>query len=197
MRKLRRTTRFTALTVFPVLGALALLAGLAAAPASAARAGGTGRAEAPAGSVGGASVSLSTRAAGAARVVYAVAFTASSGGALASGSGTVTLAGPAGTVFDNQQGQYLFRDVTSGATGGVFGFQGTDSAGGSSITEPVPIAIAAGDQVTVAAQGVASAPGAGSKQLAISTSSDTSTATAGFALTAASPVRSASVRLST
>src|SRR5262249_7871080 len=142
-------------------------------------------------------VSLSSTAAGAGRVAYTVGFAVSAGGALASGSGTVTLTGPAGTVFDNQQAEYLFHDVTSGASGDDFGFQGTLSGGGAPITGAVPVSIAAGDQVTVVAQGVTSAPGAGSKQLAVSTSSDTTPAIAAFTLTAASAPRSVSVKLST
>jgi hypothetical protein len=110
MPRRRSTLRTTALTTLT----LALLAGTvlagAGAPAKAAT-------RLRAGTVGGPSVSLSTPAAGAAKVVYTVCFTASSSGALTKGSGTVTLAGPAGTVFDSQQADYRFRDVTSGATG--------------------------------------------------------------------------------
>jgi len=189
VRKLRRTIGFTSLT-------LALVAS-AVAPASASGVTRPNRGEMPAGSVGGPSVSLTTPAAGAAKVVYTAGFTTSSGGALATGSGSVTLAGPAGTVFDSDQATYEFHDVTSGATGAEFGFQGTVSAGGATMTVPVPISIAAGDKVTIAAFGVTNAPGAGSRQLAISTSSDTTAAEAGYALVAPSPAAAPSVALST
>jgi hypothetical protein len=189
VRELRRIIGFTSLT-------LALAASVAA-PASASGVTRPSRGELPAGSVGGASVSLTTQAAGAAKVVYTAGFTTSSGGALATGSGTVTLAGPAGTVFDSDEATYQFHDVTSGATGSEFGFQGTVSAGGATMTVPVPISIAAGDHVTIAAFGVTNPPGAGSRQLAVSTSSDTTAAEAGYALVAPSPATAPSVGLST
>jgi hypothetical protein len=192
VRKLRRTIGFTTLT----LALLGLLVSVAA-PAGASGVTRAARSGLPAGSVVGTSVSLSTTAAGAAKVVYTVGFTTSSGGSLASGSGTVTLAAPAGTVFDSDLAQYQFHDVTSGATGSEFGFQGTVSAGGATMTVPVPISIAAGDKVTVGAFGATNAPAAGSRQLAISTSSDTIAADAGYALVAPSPVAAPSVGLST
>ncbi len=127
------------------------------------------------------SVSPSTTAAGASQVSYTVAFTASAGGALAAGTGTVTLALPAGSAYNGSVG---FDDVTSGATGSIFDFQGSTANSGATLTVPISIGIAGGDQVTATYTAVTSPSGSGQQTASFSTSSDTTAATAQFTLTA-------------
>jgi hypothetical protein len=176
------------------MGTIVAVLAISVAPAGAA---GLAVRAVPAGAVSGPSVALSTAAARAGKVAYTVGFTTSSGGALASGSGTVTLSGPTGTVFNGADATYLFDDRTSGMTGTTYGFGGTVGQSGAAITVPTPIAIAAGDRVTITAPGVTNATSTGPHQLGISTSSDTTPVTAGFTLSAPAPVNSVSVHLST
>ncbi len=134
-------------------------------------------------------------------MVYTVRFIASPTGALVAGanvegSGDVTLKAPAGTVFAADLANYQFADVTKGTTGTTFAFNGVRGDGGATISLPVPISIAAGDQVTVTAPGTASTT-SGNRSLTITTSSDTPGVHAGYTLVAPSPVTAQSVGLST
>ncbi len=69
-------------------------------------------------SVASPSVTLSTTAAGATNVTYTVSFATSSSGALAAGSGTISLAAAPGTVFSSG-GSYTIEDVTTGTQCGL------------------------------------------------------------------------------
>lgn len=137
--------------------------------------------------VSGLTLTLSTTAAGGDEVSYQAEFTASASGALAQGQGTVTLALPTGSVLHAASGSrsvVYFRDVTNGATGSEWAWQGSPQADTGTLTLPVPIAVAAGDQVTVTYENVTSAPTAGRQTATFSTSSDTEAVPAGFTLTA-------------
>lgn len=88
------------------------------------------------------SVALSTTAAGATEVTYTVGFTATS--ALSDSGGAVTVGAAAGTVFG---GGVTISDRTSNASGFDSESQLSTSAGGATVTFPVPVPVAAGDQV--------------------------------------------------
>ena len=77
------------------------------------------------------SVTLSTTAAGATNVTYATSFTTSSTGALAPYYSTITLAAPAGTVF-NSNSSYTIEDVTTGTQCGYY--NAVTSNGGATVT---------------------------------------------------------------
>ncbi len=113
-------------------------------------------------------LTLSSKAAGASGVTMTLEFTTSSIGSLASGDGTVMLAGTYPTAFPGNRCDYQFDDVTtqrlSGCSPGI-------SNGVSSVTVTVPLAIRAGDQVILTVTNVTN-PGAGSLAVTMSTSSD-------------------------
>ena len=64
------------------------------------------------------SVTLSTAAAGATNATYDVKFTTTPSGSLAAGSGTITLAAPAETVFSSNS-SYTIEDITTGTNCGL------------------------------------------------------------------------------
>ncbi len=117
--------------------------------------------------------SLSSYVAGANGVSYTQSFTTSAVGALVEGQGTITLTAPSGTVFSSASTDYTIS-VNGGSTvnpskvsGG-----GTDSA-----TITTPVTVPASTPVTVVASGVTN-PGPGTYSLEVSTSSDTTSASA-------------------
>jgi len=140
--------------------------------------------------VTGLSVTPSTTAAGATEVDYTVDFSASATGALAANQGTVTLALPAGSVFNRGNAieglSMNVEDLTTGQNGVSFGFQGSLSDGAATFTGPLPIAIAARDKVRITYTEVANAPVTGPQTASFSTSSDTTPVTAPFTLTSGS-----------
>ena len=143
-------------------------------------------ADTPATSIQSLSVAPSTTVAGAQGVTYVVTFTASDTGALTAGQDDIVFAAPTGTGFDGDQCGWQISDLTSGDfdSGSVCAPDNT-SDGGSTLTAPVFIDVAAGDQVQITYFDVTNAPTAGPATAAVSTSQDTAAASVPLALTAA------------
>jgi hypothetical protein len=135
-----------------------------------------------AGATGGASVQLSSTSATATRSTYTTSF--ASPGALAASSGTITLAGPSGTVFSSNGCLYTIYDAKTTQT--TVCPAASTSAGSSSVTVTTGYKIAAGDPVVVTAEGVTNTS-AGAYTLDVTTSAGGSL-TAPFTLTAATAV---------
>lgn len=165
-----------------VLATVTLITGVTSAQAVAAV-----RASPAATAVSGLSVTPSTTAAGATEVDYTVDFTASAAGALTANQGTVTLALPPGSIFNKGNAieglSMHVTDLTSGQSGLSFGFQGSLSDGAATFTGPLPIEIAAGDQVTITYTEVTNALLTGPRTASFSTSSDTTPVAAPLTLT--------------
>ncbi len=141
-------------------------------------------------------VTLSTTAAGATNVSYTTSFTTSSTGALASDSGTISLAAPSGTVF-GLSSTYSIEDLTTSTYCGYYDAVTSNSA--ATVTLTVGCGIGAGDTVLVTASAVSNptTPSTGDT-VAVTTSSDTTPAdTNPYAITAAKAVAAPSVALST
>ncbi len=100
---------------------------------------------------------------------YTTTFSVSSTGALAAGTGTITVAAPSGTTFPSSGADYIVTIVTSGSTSG----SATSVSGGGTdtVTITTPVAIADGAQVTLTLNGVNN-PAPGTYNLMINTSSD-------------------------
>jgi hypothetical protein len=105
----------------------------------------------------------STTLAGAQGATYAVAFETSASGALAAGSGTITLAAPAGTVLPSSASSYSVNGVV--VTGTITG------GGTASVTFTTPVSLGTSAYGTVVVTGVTN-PGPGTYQLNVSTSAD-------------------------
>ena len=122
------------------------------------------------------SVTLSTTAAGATNVTYTTDFTTSSTGALAADYSTITLAAPAGTVF-NSNSSYTIQDVTTATNCGLANWVTSNAGATVTLTVAGGCTIAAGATVQVTASGVSN-PGAISTGdlIAVTTSSDTASA---------------------
>ena len=126
--------------------------------------------------------SPSHRASDASEVTAAMAFTASGSGALPLGvggagpGGEVIFTGPAGTVFptgcDSTQQSYLVTDVTAGWSIRIACGATWPRIAGSSVSIPVPQAVAAGDCVTVSAANVRM-PGKTGGTFGVATTADT------------------------
>jgi hypothetical protein len=131
-------------------------------------------------------VTLSSATHGATGVTYTVHFATSAiGGVSALSGGTITLAGPAGTVFPMGGMPYSLLDTTTGLMSGGTGMrpQVTLSNFGATATIAFPNPdIASGDHFLVTVSGVQNAPTAGAKTLAVTTSSDTVPANGSFKL---------------
>ncbi|MCL4434228.1 MAG: IPT/TIG domain-containing protein [Actinobacteria bacterium] len=109
--------------------------------------------------------------------LYTVGFTTSGSGALASGSGTITLAGPTGTVFPSSASAYTVNGIAVSATPSL-------SNSNATATITTPTAVADGTSVTVVANGVTNPP-AGTYTMAVSTSADTAPVnTSGYTISA-------------
>lgn len=164
------------------VGAALLVAGPLAGPAQAS-------------SVAGASLTLTSTSATATQVTYTVPFTATSG--LTNGTSTITLAGPAGTVFP-----------TSASCGGDYGVAvgnapavncgTTITAGGgtNAVTFHSSVDAAAGAAVTVTVNGVTNASTTGPLSLQVSTSNDTTPVTLNYSLTAPTSLAATQLHLS-
>ncbi len=140
---------------------------------------------------GSPSVGLSSPAANATNVTYTVGLTTSAGGGWA-GGGSITVAGPAGTVFPNESVDVF--DVTANTDLGAF--SAASSAGGATTTVTLSgESVAGGHQLRLSIPGVTNA-GVGATSLAVSTSSDTVAGTVPYTLFAAQPVGSPAVLLS-
>jgi len=111
---------------------------------------------------------VSTQAPGQA-ATYDLTLTASPAGALAAGFGAIVVAAPAGTIF-SAEGGYSIDDITAQQTGGIDPSIGN---GGATVTLATPIAIAAGDQVSIAITDVTNPTASGHDTLDLSTTSDT------------------------
>ena len=120
-------------------------------------------------SVSGVSTAVSTAAPSASGVEYRVNFTVSPTGELSPDGATITVAGPAGTVFDACD--YVVHDDTTGAD--VATGCGTLSAGGATLTMPLNRSspVHAGDHLTATLRKVTN-PASMSSTLAVATSSD-------------------------
>ena len=170
-------------------GARALTAMLFAGVIAAASAG-----SASASSVIAPTVQLSTTAANATGVTYAVEFAAPHG--LAASGDTITIAAPSGTGIPNQS--ILVHDLTTGQDVGYTSAPMLSNGGATAVwTTQSGTAVPAGDTVRLEIPGVTNAP-AGRGQLRVSTSADsTSAGTSSFTLTARGSLSSPSISLST
>ena len=152
-------------------------------------------------------VALSSNVAGASPVTYTVGFTTSSSGSIPA-DGSITLVGPAGTVWPNSNSSYVLTDLTtssgsftsassnSSADPGTDLYNWLNGPRGAAITIGVPNAIDAGDHLSLAISGVVN-PEAGTDNLSVLTSSDETTATsASYTISAAAEVSKATVSLS-
>jgi trimeric autotransporter adhesin len=120
--------------------------------------------------VSGASLELSSYAKSAKDVTYRASFDSVDG--LTDGHSTITLAAPAGTVFDGSGSVcsviYVYDDTNGSGNDCV---DVTQSHSGATITVTLSIEIGIGDEVSVVAEGVTNASSAGGT-LKLSTSSD-------------------------
>ncbi|MHB8262943.1 MAG: IPT/TIG domain-containing protein [Acidimicrobiales bacterium] len=110
--------------------------------------------------------------------LYTIGFTTSSSGALASGTGTITLAGPAGTVFPSTASAYTVQGIAVSAAPSL-----SNSNATVTITTPTAIGNSIAS-VSVVANGVTNPP-AGGYTMAVSTSADTTpVSTTGYSISA-------------
>ncbi len=150
-------------------------------------------------------VALSSSVADESPVTYTVGFTASS--AIPAG-GSITVVGPAGTVWPNSNSSYVLTDATtssgsfSSASSNSSSDPGTDiynwlnGPRGAAITVGVPNAIDAGDHLSLAISGVVN-PGAGTDTLSVLTSADPTAFKSGsYTITDAGKVSKPTVSLS-
>ncbi len=149
-------------------------------------------------SVASPTLSTTSTAGGAAGVTYTVGFTASASGGLGGGSGSITLAAPAGTIFGacpygcgGGNATYTITDTTN-SSGSGSASPSAFAAGGSVVTVVPANTIQAGDSVTLTITQVVSPP-AGAGQLAISTSADQAPVSVADTTTAPGSVSSASL----
>ncbi len=103
---------------------------------------------------------------GAKGVTYKVGFNTSAVGALASGTGTITLTAAAGTVFSPANTDYTVNTTAVGSTGIAL------SNAGATVTITVPVSIAKSSPVSIVANNVTN-PAGGSYQMGVYTSADT------------------------
>ncbi len=99
---------------------------------------------------------------------YAIATSASSSGALAAGTGTITVTAPSGTVFPTAASDYVVDDTTSAQIQAASAVSG---GGSDTVVITTPIAIANSDSFTIAISGVTN-PDAGNYTLTVATSAD-------------------------
>ncbi len=153
-------------------------------------------------SVSSPSLLLSSTVGGANGVTYAVSFTTSAGaGQIVGGSGTITLAAPAGTIFGacpygcgNGNATYTITDVTNSARSGTA--VPVAVIGGGSVVDIAPTnTIQAGDQIVVTITQVTNPP-AGASTIAVSTSSDAGPVSISDPISAPQSVSSPSLSLS-
>jgi collagen type VII alpha len=141
-------------------------------------------------SVGLATLKVSSQSAQATEVTYTIGFTATSG--LAAG-GKVTLTGPAGTAFPASGSNWTLADDTTGNDGGTLNFTST---GTTAIATLSGLSVNPGDRVTITALGIGNTSTAGSHNLAVSTSADTTPVNAPFTIKAKRAVGSVTAQLS-
>lgn len=134
------------------------------------------------------SVAVEIPVAGARGGDYVISFGTSISGALAAGSGTISIVAPAGTVFS---GCFRIQDRTAGTSG-----QGCTGAPGPAISIVTPIDIGADHPVDIVLWDSTNMTAVGAHPLTIQTSSDTVVATVAFALIAPAPVTDLTVGLS-
>jgi hypothetical protein len=141
-------------------------------------------------SVGLATAELSSHSAQATEVTYTVGFAATSG--LAAG-GTITLTGPAGTTFPASGSDWTLADDTSGNNGGSLNFTSSGSTATATLSG---LSVSPGDQVTITAAGIGNTATAGSHDLAVSTSADTTVVNVPVTIDAERAVGSVTVQVS-
>jgi hypothetical protein len=150
-------------------------------------------------------VQLSTRAGGVFRARYIVQFAASASGGLAADADStaaaqIKLAAPAGTTFPSAAADYVVTNLTqnhrqrlSDCCGGSVAI----SNSGATVTVTVgTVGLAAGGRIQLLIDGVRNAA-AGSRQLAISTTSDTTAKSVGYSLLPAGDLRQLDAERST
>ena len=117
------------------------------------------------------SLSRSDDAPGATQVAYTVDFTASPGGALVTGIGTVDVTGPPGTFPTSQCLTGQFTDLSTNASAGLLECGAHVDKLGAEVRFAVPVAVGGGDRVAMVLTGLTNpkTPGV----LTVATSSDT------------------------
>ncbi|HLZ07205.1 MAG TPA: hypothetical protein VKT80_01345, partial [Chloroflexota bacterium] len=132
----------------------------------------------------------SSKSATATEVTYSFSFTANN--ALSAGYSTITLVGPAGTVFAPNIGcaPYVVIDDTTGQASGCLTAAVT---GGNQVVITTPISARKGDRVTVLADGVANSSTIGTLAITLATSSDPATVSFALKLVAATAVTGATL----
>lgn len=119
-----------------------------------------------AGAASPATIQLSSTSASATQVTYTVGFT--SPGALASGTGTITLSAPAGTAFPSASCDYTVANSTSTRSANCLNV--VLGSGGRSVTITSNVTIAAGNAVVVTVLAVGNPTASGSDSLSVTTS---------------------------
>ena len=141
-----------------------------------------------------ATLQVSSLSASATDVSYTVNFATPS--AMTSGTSTITLHAPSGTVFPAPSGTcYRVYDDPGGGAFGTSGC-GTVTLTGTTAVITVPLGIAAGDPVSVLVPGVSNPTSAGNKTLTVSTSAATKSASLHYTLVAKRSVTHAVLQVS-
>jgi hypothetical protein len=144
--------------------------------------------------VGNATLQVSSLSASATDASYTVNFATPS--AMTSGTSTITITAPAGTVLPAPSGTcYKVYDDPGGAAFGTSGC-GTVTLTGTTAVITVPLNIAAGDPVSVIVPGVTNPASTGSKTLTVSTNAATKAASLHFTLVAKRAVTHAALHVS-
>jgi hypothetical protein len=119
-----------------------------------------------------ASLATSSGSVGQGNVTYSVGFTASATGALAAGSGTITMLAQAGTGFGTTNGWCAYVDDATTDRQSGCSAPSAISGNGSAITITTEINVNAGDSVVLSLTGVTNPPVAGTAAAEVWTSSD-------------------------
>jgi hypothetical protein len=144
--------------------------------------------------VSNATLQVSSLSASATDVSYSVTFATPA--ALTSGTSTITLTAPTGTVLP-AAGSVCYS-VADDQGGGAFDTSGCGSVTvtGTTAVITVPLTIAAGDSVTVLVPGVSNPATTGTKHLKVSTSADTTQVSLSYKLAAKRSVTDAALHVS-
>ena len=146
------------------------------------------------------SVTMSSPAAGAHFVEYAVAFDTSSRGALAGGAGTITVSGRRGIFSRSGSAMTSFNFIVRDETSGWVGYPGSVAVvankSSATLTLAASQSVSDGDSVEVAVYGVYNPTTPGRESLSLHTSADTARASTGFTILANQKVRDPTASLS-
>ena len=143
-------------------------------------------------------VTVSSSSADAGLVTYRISFTVSStNGALAGGTGTIALVGPAGTSWPTTASDYIIEDSTTASGSGTASQVNVVDNGMVAIIT-VPNNIDGGDSLTVKVEGSTNPLTPGTYQIGVETSSDPALVTSNsYTITSATSVSSPTLTLST